>query len=114
MPEPIKETLCTPENAREFNAALRETLPEAHDLARALHKAGMIDGLRGARIRPAGAEKRAGGVAVRPALSLAAEARHLDREWAAGTWKDDQAEIRAANREWMQRGERNAQAKAGR
>ena len=110
----MNEMLCTPENAREFNTALRESLPEAHDLARALHKAGMIDGLRGARIRPVGGENSRGLVAARPTLSAASEARILDREWAAGTWKDDQAEIRAANREWMQRGERAAAAKAGR
>lgn len=114
MPETIKEILCTPENAREFNAALREALPGAHDLARALHKAGLIDGLRGARIRPVGAENHAALVAVRPALSAASESRRLDREWAAGTWKDDQSDIRAANHEWMRRGERIAADKAGR
>ena len=42
---------CTAYNAREFNAALRDRLPELHDLAKAFHARGMLPGLRGATLR---------------------------------------------------------------
>jgi len=43
--------VCTAENTAEFNARLRTELAPLFDLAKELHKLGMIDGLRGARIR---------------------------------------------------------------
>lgn len=42
---------CTADNAREFNAALRERLPELHAMAKAFHERGMLPGLRGATLR---------------------------------------------------------------
>lgn len=53
---------CGPENVSEFNAELRRHAPEAFDLARALHAAGMIDGLRGARLAIGGTLPTRGGV----------------------------------------------------
>lgn len=107
----MQPMICTPENAAEFNAALRAH-GDVFAFAKALHGAGLISGLAGAKIRPAGHPDAVREVAVRPTLSLEAERRHADREWAAGTWQDDQADIRAANREWMRRGERNEKGAA--
>lgn len=73
-----KTLLCTPENVREFNATLRQELPGAHDLVRALMERGLMDGLRGARIGPVGGLE-AGAV---PTLSDAAEKRLADAAWA--------------------------------
>ncbi len=42
---------CGRENIREFNQLLKEKCPEMHTLAKQLHQAGMIDGLRGAKIQ---------------------------------------------------------------
>lgn len=75
----MKSMLCTPENTAEFNARLREEMPEFHAFARALHERGFIDGLRGARIGPVGSLEQRG---VVPVLPDAAEARLADREWA--------------------------------
>lgn len=74
-------TECTTENAAEFNARLREYMPDFHALAAALHRRGMIDGLRNARIAPLpeGLPRSPG--AVQPTFRAASEARHLDREW---------------------------------
>lgn len=55
---------CTAENVAAFNARLRDELPEAYALAKALHAAGLIDGLRGARIGPSGSFE--GGVVPEP------------------------------------------------
>jgi len=63
---------CTPGNVQAFNARLREELPELYDLARELHRAGLIDGLRGARIGPVGSLSKDG---VVPVLSSPAESR---------------------------------------
>jgi len=63
---------CGPENVQAFNARLRDELPEFHAFARELHRLGLIDGLRGARIGPVGSLGQGG---VVPALSDAAESR---------------------------------------
>tara|TARA_R110002049_G_scaffold73666_23_gene190306 strand:+ start:1797 stop:1991 length:195 start_codon:yes stop_codon:yes gene_type:complete len=47
----MKPITCTPENVAQFNAALRQQ-PDLFEFAKALHKAGLIDGLAGARITP--------------------------------------------------------------
>lgn len=57
---------CTAENVAAFNARLRSELPEAYALARAFHSAGLMDGLRGARIGPVGSLGQGG---VVPELS---------------------------------------------
>lgn len=64
-----------------FNARLRREAPEAFALAQALHKAGMLDGLRGARIGPLGSLP---GEGVVPVLSDEAEARLADLHWKWG------------------------------
>lgn len=79
--EPLTAVMhCTADNVREFNAALRQHLPGAHDLARELHRLGLITGLAGARIGPAGslADPRA----VQPVLPYDTERRLADAEWA--------------------------------
>lgn len=75
---PVPTLFCHEDNVREFNAALREQ-PDIRDFAIALHKAGLIDGLRGARLRPAGTEPAE--VGVTPVLSFEAEKRLADRAW---------------------------------
>lgn len=82
MPKAGKTTVCHPENVAQFNAELRETLPEAHELAREMHKRGMVDGMRGARISGKSAHDTATGVAVMPVLGAAAESRLADLWWA--------------------------------
>lgn len=57
---------CTAENVAAFNARLRSELPEAYALAKAFHSAGLMDGLRGARIGPVGSLAR--GVVPEPAV----------------------------------------------
>lgn len=69
---------CTAGNVAAFNARLRDELPEVYALAKALHGAGLIDGLRGARIGPVGSLERG----VVPVLSASAESRLADKEWA--------------------------------
>ncbi len=46
---------------------------------------------------------------VAPVLSFAAERRHLDREWKAGTWQitPQEARVREMNRQWMERGRKS-------
>lgn len=63
---------CGPENVQAFNARLRAELPEFHAFAQALHRHGLIDGLRGARIGPVGSLGQGGAV---PTLSDGAETR---------------------------------------
>lgn len=72
---------CTADNAAEFNGQLRECMPEFHALAAALHRRGMIDGLRNARLAqvPEGLPRAPG--AVPPTPTAASETRFLDREW---------------------------------
>ena len=74
----MTELFCHEANVREFNAALREQ-PDIREFAAAIHQAGMIDGLRGARLRPADAPAPEQGVT--PVLSDAAEARLADLWW---------------------------------
>lgn len=76
----MTELFCHEANVGEFNAALRNH----HDLrafAAALHQAGMIDGLRGARLRPADAPRPENLQGVTPVLSDAAESRLADLWW---------------------------------
>lgn len=69
---------CSEENVAAFNARLRAEAPAAFALAKALHQAGLIDGLKGARIGPVGS---LGGEGVVPALSDEAESRIADIHW---------------------------------
>lgn len=62
---------CTAENVAEFRAALRDQ-PEINAFAAALHKAGLIDGLRNVRLADVGELPETG---VRPVLSMEAEKR---------------------------------------
>lgn len=114
MPESVKAITCGPENVADFNAALRQHAPEAHDMAKALHKRGLISGLAGARMRPTGADQQAAGVAVRPTLSAALEARSADREWNRGNRAPDahEAKIREMNRRWMEHGRKSMEGAA--
>lgn len=68
---------CGPNNVQAFNARLRQQMPEFHAFAAACHQLGLIDGLRGARIGPAGSLPGGG---VVPNLSNAAEARLRARQ----------------------------------
>jgi len=72
------ELFCHEGNVGEFNAALREQ-PDLREFAAALHQGGMIDGLRGARLRPADAPRQE--VGVTPVLSFSAEKRLADLWW---------------------------------
>ena len=62
---------CGPDNTGEFNTALRQHLPGAHDLIRALMARGMMDGLRGVTLAPVGTLP----AGVQPVLSADAEKR---------------------------------------
>ena len=73
----MTELFCHEGNVGEFNAALREH-PDLRAFAAALHQAGMIDGLRGARLRPADAPRPENLQGVTPVLSDAAESRLAD------------------------------------
>jgi hypothetical protein len=76
----MTELFCHEANVGEFNAALRDH-PDLRAFAAALHQAGMIDGLRGARLRPADAPRPENLQGVTPVLSDAAERRLADRWW---------------------------------
>lgn len=76
----MTELFCHEGNVGEFNAALREH-PELRAFAAALHQAGMIDGLRGARLRPADTPRPENLQGVTPVLSDAAESRLADLWW---------------------------------
>lgn len=76
----MTELFCHEGNVGEFNAALREH-PDLRAFAAALHQAGMIDGLRGARLRPADAPRPENLHGVTPVLSDAAERRLADLWW---------------------------------
>lgn len=76
----MTEIFCNQANVGEFNAALREH-PDLRAFAAALHQAGMIDGLRGARLRPADAPRPENLQGVTPVLSDAAESRLADLWW---------------------------------
>ena len=78
MTEP--ELFCHEGNVAEFNAALRAH-PDLRAFAAALHQAGMIDGLRGARLRPANAPQPENLQGVTPVLSFEAEQRLADLWW---------------------------------
>jgi len=76
----MTELFCHEGNVGEFNAALREH-PDLGAFAAALYQAGMIDGLRGARLRPADAPRPENLQGVTPVLSDAAESRLADLWW---------------------------------
>lgn len=76
----MTELFCHEANVGEFNAALRDH-PDLRTFAAALHQAGMIDGLRGARLRPADAPGPENLQGVTPVLSDAAESRLADLWW---------------------------------
>jgi hypothetical protein len=46
----MKKIVCGGENVKEFNAALRQHLPEFHAQVKALYQAGLIPGLAGATL----------------------------------------------------------------
>lgn len=74
----IDPVRCDEGNVAQFNARLRAECPEAFELAKALHQAGLIEGLKGARIGPPGSLS-GGGVA--PYTTDAAEGRIADIHW---------------------------------
>lgn len=63
---------CGPENVEHFKARLKDELPEAWELAKELYKAGLMDGLRGARLGPVGSLKHSG---VTPYIPWSVERR---------------------------------------
>lgn len=42
--------MCGPDNVADFNRQMKALVPEFYDLAKQLHAAGLIDGLRGATL----------------------------------------------------------------
>lgn len=70
MTVPVPDITCEAATLGEFRVALRAQ-PEIHAFAAALHRAGLIDGLRGAHLAPAGV----------PNLAPATETRLLEAEW---------------------------------
>ena len=77
----MTELFCHEANVGEFNAALREH-PDLRAFAAAFHQTGLIDGLRGARLRPADAPRPENLQGVTPVLSYEAEKRLADLWWA--------------------------------
>ena len=75
--------VCHEGNQAAFRAALKAQLPEAHDLAIALYRAGLIDGLRGMALAPVppGLPWPAG---VPVTLSLNTEKRLIEQAWRQG------------------------------
>ncbi len=69
---------CDADNLADFRQALRAQ-PDIAEFIAALYKAGMIDGLRGITLAPAGQLPPTGGVP--PTLSQQAETRVLDAAW---------------------------------
>lgn len=81
-PVEVPTMACAEDNQEKFRLAFRDAVgDEGRALAKALFDAGMIDGLRGVRIRPLDAPEPAGEVRVRPVLSAAAESRLADLWW---------------------------------
>ena len=76
----MTELFCHEANVGEFNAALRDH-PDLRAFAAALHQAGMIDGLRGASLRPADAPRPENLLGITPVLSADAESRLADLWW---------------------------------
>ncbi|MGZ4954128.1 MAG: hypothetical protein ACXV8Q_03360 [Methylobacter sp.] len=46
----MKKIVCGPENVTDFNRQIKSVAPEFHNLAKQLHAAGLITGLRGATL----------------------------------------------------------------
>ena len=82
----MTQIFCHEDNIAEFNAALREHA-ELRAFAAALHKAGMIDGLRGCRLRQSDDPDQDPRRGVTPALSDEAERRINDAHWARSQGK---------------------------
>lgn len=72
------ELFCHEGNVGEFNATLRQH-PDLRAFAAALHQTGMIDGLRGARMRAS--DCPGGEAGITPVLSYEAEKRLADLWW---------------------------------
>lgn len=73
---------CGEDNQAAFRLAFREAVgDEGRAFAKALFDAGLIDGMRGVRIRAVGAERTDGLVSVCPVLSDAAEKRLANLWW---------------------------------
>lgn len=71
VPPLVAPITCGPDNVKDFNAALREHLPGAHDLIKALMDRGMMEGLRRVTLAPVGTLP----AGVQPVLSADAEKR---------------------------------------
>ncbi len=80
--EPDTLMECTTKTVEDFRLALRET--GLHEFARALHEAGLIDGLRGARLGVLPEGLPVDSRAVVPVMSAEAEKKALDAAWAKG------------------------------
>lgn len=81
-PAVVPAMTCAEDNQDVFRSAFREAVgAEGHAFAKALFGAGLINGLRGARIRPLSAPRPESEVGVCPALSDAAESRLADLWW---------------------------------
>lgn len=77
----IAKITCGPENAKEFNAALRAALPEFHALAMDLYKHGLIDGLRGATLQILEGEESVAAEQLAPvAANVCGSCRHWARD----------------------------------
>lgn len=79
-PDAVPTLFCHEANVAEFNAALRQH-PDLRAFVGALHQAKMIDGLRGARLRPVGTQDPDAPTGVTPVLSFEAERRLADLDW---------------------------------
>lgn len=81
-PVAVQAMTCAEDNQAAFRSAFRKAVgAEGQAFAKALFDAGLINGLRGARIGPLGATCPAGEVGVCPVLSDAAESRLADLWW---------------------------------
>ena len=82
-PVAVPAMTCAEDNQDVFRPAFRGAVgAEGHAFAKALFDSGLIDGLRGARIRPLVAQSHDVEVGVCPVLSDAAESRLADLWWA--------------------------------
>lgn len=80
----VATIFCTRENVTQFRDAMKTAAPDAYEFAVALHKAGMVDGLRNAQLRPLSSPPTANAAAVVPQTSYDAEKRIADLWWQRG------------------------------